>query len=70
MITNPQIEMASYNLNTRKWIRIRGRAETESSILVKDEMINDYPLLKQKYFGDAEMFLVVFKILIDEINIF
>ena len=62
--------MASYNLNTRKWIRIRGRAETESSILVKDEMINDYPLLKQKYFGDAEMFLVVFKILIDEINIF
>ncbi len=70
LITNPQIEMASYNLNTHRWIRIRGRAETESSILIKDEIINDYPLLKQKFFSDAEMFLVIFKLLIDEINIF
>jgi len=70
LISNPQIEMASYNLNTRRWIRIRGRAETESSILIKDEMINDYPILKQKFLSDAEMFLVIFKLLIDEMNIF
>lgn len=70
LITNPQIEMASYNLNTRRWIRIRGRAETESSILIKDEMMNNYPILKQKFFGDAEMFLVIFKLFINEINIF
>lgn len=70
LITNPQVEIASYNLNTRRWIRIRGRAEAESSILIKDEMVNDYPLLKQKFSGDTEMFLVIFKLLIDEINIF
>lgn len=70
LIANPQIEMASYDLNTHKWIRIRGRAETESSIRIKDEMIKDYPLLKQKFFGDAEMYLVIFKLLIDEINIY
>ena len=70
LITNPQVEIASYNLNTRRWIRIRGRAEAESSILIKDEMVNDYPLLKQKFSGDTEMFLVIFKLLIDEINVF
>ena len=70
LIANPQIEMASYYLSTRRWIRIHGRAETESSILIKEEMINAYPLLKQKFDGDAEMFLVIFKILIDEFNIF
>ena len=70
LIANPQIEMASYNLSTRRWIRIRGRAEAESSVLIKEEMINAYPLLKQKFDGDAEMFLVIFKILIDEYNIF
>lgn len=70
LIANPQIEMASYNLNTHRWIRIRGRAETESSIRIKDEMINDYPFLKQKFFGDAEMHLVIFKLFIDEISIY
>ena len=70
LIKNPQVEIASYNLNTRRWIRIRGRAEAESSILIKDEMVNDYPLLKQKFSGDTEMFLVIFKLLIDEINVF
>ncbi len=70
LTANPQIEMASYNLNTHRWIRIRGRAETESSILIKDEMINEYPLLKQKFFSATEMFLVIFKLLIDEIIIF
>lgn len=70
LIANPQIELASYNPNTHRWIRIRGRAETECSIRIKDEMLNDYPLLKQKFFGDAEMYLVIFKLLILEINKF
>lgn len=70
LIANPQIEMASYNPNAHRWIRICGRAETESSIRIKDEMINDYPLLKQKFFGDAEMHLVIFKLFIDEISIY
>lgn len=70
LIANPQIEMASYNLNTHKWIRIHGRAETENSTLIKDEMVNNYPLLKQKYGESTEMFLVIFKLHINEINIY
>lgn len=70
LVKNPQIEIASYNVNTRRWIRIRGRAEIESSILIKDEMINRYPLLKQKFFNETEMFLVIFKLLIGEVNIY
>lgn len=70
LIRNPQIEMASYNVNTRKWIRVNGKAEVENSIMIRDEMIYKYPLLKQKFHDETEMFLVIFKLLIHEINIY
>ncbi|RKI42078.1 helix-turn-helix domain-containing protein [bacterium D16-51] len=70
LIGNPQIELASYNVNTRKWIRVNGKAEVENSIMIKDEMMNKYPLLKQKFFDKTEMFLVIFKLNIDEISIY
>lgn len=70
LVANPQIEMASYNVNTRKWIRVNGKVEVENSIMIRDEMINKYPLLKQKFFGETEMFLVIFKLLIGEISIY
>ena len=62
--------MASYNVNTRKWIRVNGKAEVENSIMIRDEMINKYPLLKQKFFDETEMFLVIFRLLIHEISIY
>ena len=67
---NPQIEIAGYNVNTRKWIRVNGKAEVENSIMIRDEMINKYPLLKQKFFDETEMFLVIFRLLIHEISIY
>lgn len=70
LVGNPQIEMASYNVNTRKWIRINGKAEVENSIMIRDEMMNKYPLIKQKFFDETEMFLVIFKLIIDEISIY
>ena len=70
LVGNPQIEIASYNMSTRKWIRVNGKAEVENSIMIRDEMINKYPSLKQKFFDEAEMFLVIFKLLIDEISIY
>ena len=70
LVKNPQIEMASYNVNTRKWIRVNGKAEVENSIMIRDEMINKYPLLKQKFFDETEMFLVIFRLLIHEISIY
>lgn len=70
LVGNPQIEMASYNVNTRKWIRVNGKAEVENSIMIRDEMMNKYPLIKQKFFDETEMFLVIFKLIIDEIIIY
>lgn len=65
---NPQIAIASYHLHTRKWLRILGKAEAESSALIKEELKNTYPLLKQKYPQDTEMFLAVFKLLAENIR--
>lgn len=70
LIANPQVEMASYNPNTRRWIRLHGRAETESSILIKKEMTNVFPLLKQKCNSDEELYVAIFKLLIDAMKIF
>ena len=70
LVGNPQIEIASYNVNTRKWIRVNGKAEVENSIMIRDEMINKYPLLKQKFVDETEMFLVIFRLLIHEISIY
>lgn len=64
---NPLAAISSYNPHTRRWLRILGKAEAEDSVLVKEEMKNAYPLLKQKYPQDAEMFLAVFKLLAEDI---
>lgn len=70
LVENPYIEIASYNVNTRKWIRVNGKAEVENSIMIRNEIMDKYPLLKQKFFAETEMFLVIFKLLIDEISIY
>lgn len=69
LVKNSQFEIASYNLNTRKWIRISGKAEIESSNRIKEEMMTIYPILKQKYLNENEIFLVIYKLLIDDISI-
>ena len=69
LINNPQVEIAAYNLHTRKWIRISGKAEMENSLLIKEDMMNAYPALKQKYQNETEMFLAIFKLVIDNVDI-
>lgn len=66
---NPRVELASYNLNTRRWIRISGRAEQDSSGGVREEMENLYPMIRQEYIQQDEMFFVIFKINIEEATI-
>ncbi len=66
---NPSVELASYNMNTRKWIRITGSAETESSGKIREEMTALYPMIKQEYIGPEEIFFVIFKLLIEDIRI-
>lgn len=69
LISNSQMEIASYNLHTQKWIRISGKAEEESSVFVKEDIMNAYPALRQKYQEETEMFLAIFKLVIDDISI-
>lgn len=69
MMKSPGVELASYNLNTRKWIRISGRAVRDSSGAVREEMKNLYPMIRQEYIGKDEMYLVIFKVTIEEASI-
>lgn len=66
---NPQVELASYNLNTRRWIRISGRAEQESSGAVLEEMADMYPMIKQEYIQRDAMYFVIFKVIIESASI-
>lgn len=69
LMKSPGVELASYNLNTRKWIRISGRAVRDSSGAVREEMKNLYPMIRQEYIGKDEMYLVIFKVTIEEASI-
>ena len=66
---NPKVEIASYNPNTRKWIRISGRAEVESSNQIREEMMNIYSNLRRAYVNENEIYLVIYRLLIDDISI-
>lgn len=66
---NSNVELASYNIYTHKWIRITGKAQVESSVKIKEEVLMMYPNLRYKYHNDEEMYLVIYKLLIDKITI-
>lgn len=66
---NPKVEIASYNPNTRKWIRISGIVEVESSNQIREEMMNIYFNLRQAYFDENEMYLMIYRLVIDDISI-
>ena len=69
LVKSPFVELASYNLNTRRWIRISGSAVRDSSEAVREEMRNLYPMIGQEYIGKDEMYLVIFKIMIEEASV-
>ena len=62
---NLYVELASYNLNTRQWIRISGRAVLEDSLMVREEMEILYPMIRQEYVGKEEVYFVIFQITIE-----
>ena len=69
MQKNPKVELASFSSDTHKWIRICGRVEAESSLQIREEMMDVYSNLRQAYRNGDEMYLVIFRLLIDDINI-
>lgn len=69
LLNNSQIEIASYNLNTQRWIRITGKVESESSYVIYEEMMSMYPIIKQKFIEGDEIFFTVFKVNVENIYI-
>lgn len=66
---NPRIEIASYNLNNRHWIRISGKAFPESSAAIRQEMCEAYPLIQQEFITQEQSQLVIFRVEVDKIQI-
>lgn len=66
---NSRIELASYNPATHKWIRMSGQVGIESSEQVKEEMMNMYPNLRGAYQSEKGMYLVIYKLQIEDICI-
>ena len=67
---NPMVELASYSLSSRKWTRIHGKMTVESSPRIKEEMSEMYPMLKQEYAGEEEVFLVISKVNVESVNVY
>ncbi len=70
LVDNPQVELASYSLSNRKWIRITGKMQVDSSVKIKEEMAEMYPMIRQEYVGEEEVHLVIFKLAIENINVY
>lgn len=66
---NPRIEAASYNPGTRRWIRISGSVEEETSNAVWEDIVMVYPALKQKDLDETGIYIVIFKLLIEDVRI-
>lgn len=70
LMGNSQAELASYSLSSRKWARIRGKVTIESSLKIKEDMYEMYPMLHQEYAGEEEVFLVIFKVNIESVSVY
>lgn len=69
LLENPQISIASYDLNSRKWLRIAGTAHIDGSEDAKHDMLALYPMIRQEYAADGEINFVIFKIIPDDVQI-
>lgn len=70
LMGNPMVELASYSLSSRKWARIHGKMTVESSPRIKEEISEMYPMLKQEYVGEEEVFLVIFRVNVESVNVY
>ena len=62
LMENTLVELASYNLHTRQWIRISGRARVETSREIQEAMLELYPMIRQEYIHQDDMFFAIFRL--------
>lgn len=68
LMENACVQIASYNPVSHQWVRITGKALIESARQIAEEVVEAYPMLKQKYPQNEADSLVVFEVLADEIK--
>ena len=65
LITHPFAELSSYNLYTRMWIRVSGRTQEENSRDIREAILDLYPMIRQEYTNQDEIFFVIFRLTIE-----
>lgn len=68
VMENHHVSIASYNIHTRRWIRVTGEAYEETSIDVYNAMRDAFPLLKQKYSSEEDIFFATLRLNISSIE--
>ena len=69
IMKNPSISIASYNLHTRKWVRILGEAFEETSNEICNAMKDSFPMIQQKYTSEDENYFTVLGVKTSSIEI-
>lgn len=69
LIKNPQLSIASYNLNTRRVLRITGTAAPDNSKTACDAMLEFYPMITQEFIREDELSFAVFRISLSDVRI-
>lgn len=66
VVSNPHVELASYNLNSRKWLRISGFVVPETSPTISEEMLSLYPMIRQEFIREDELNFVIFRLCMEQ----
>ncbi len=66
---NPRVEIASYHPATHKWIRIGAEAIVERSNQLREEMMDHFPNLRRSYQEEEQLYLVIYRLRLDDIEI-
>lgn len=69
LTVNPQVSLASYNLNTRRWIRITGIAAQDNSQNAVRAMLELYPMITQEFIREDELSFAVFRVSLSDVRI-
>ncbi len=60
MMDNPRVEIAAFNPETEKWIRICARVVSDDREEAKEAMLEANPVLKNKYCPDDNIYEVLY----------
>lgn len=66
---NGNVELASYDPVSGKWIRISGTAKQESTPACHELVFSAYPTLRKKYAEGRETFLAVYRIYVEKVSL-